>query len=439
MKEANSCHKLKSTRGGSAMFLMCFLAYASTYVGRLNYSAAMAQMLLSNVITKTQGGTISTVYFFCYGGGQLINGFIADKASPYKQITIGILGAALANLGMYFAPGYVLMALLWGLNGYFQSLVWAPILRIVAQVIPDSLQKKSLMGLASTTAIGSLSAYLLSSAVMTVLSWQYVFMASAAVMLISCGIWVVKTRLILREDEGITAADIPAPAMPQEAAPREPVEPKGAPQIAAHSLWWLLAASGLAVVIIPLMINGMLKDGMTAWIPTFLTEIFHAPAQLAVLASTLLPVINLTGAYAAYYINDHFFHNEVATSSFFFALSGVCVTLLYFFSGVNMIFTMLLFAIVTSSMLAINTMLVSLVPVRFGRYGKTATMSGIFNSMAYIGCAISNYLIGYISELFGWNTTIIVWAVCCALAVAGCALAAGRWKKFALSDESVSA
>ena len=108
--------------------------------------------------------------------------------------------------------------------------------------------------------------------------------------------------------------------------------------------------------------------------------------------------------------------------------------LLYFFSGVNMIFTMLLFAVVTSSMLAINTMLVSLVPVRFGRFGKTATMSGIFNSMAYIGCAISNYLIGYLSELFGWNTTIIVWVVCCVLAAAGCMCASARWKRFSAAE-----
>ena len=434
MKEKNVCRKLKSMKGGSAMFLMCFVAYASTYIGRLNYSAAMAQMLLSDVITKTQGGTISTVYFFCYGSGQLVNGFVADKVSPYRQITIGILGAALANLGMCFAPDYVTMSVLWGLNGYFQSLVWAPILRIVAQVIPDCLQKKSVVGLASTTAVGSLGAYLLSSAVMTVLSWQYVFAASATVMLISCAAWVIKTQLILREDARITVADTPVSNISQQQEQQEAEQPKGAPQIGSRSLWWFLAASGLVVVIIPLMINGMLKDGMTAWIPTFLTEIFHAPAQLAVLASTLLPVVNLTGAYAAYFVNDHLFHNEVSTSSFFFVLSGACVMLLYFFSGVNMIFTMLLFAVVTSSMLAINTMLVSLVPVRFGRFGKTATMSGIFNSMAYIGCAISNYLIGYLSEIFGWNTTIIVWVVCCVLAAAGCMCASARWKRFSAAE-----
>ena len=68
------------------LFSICFLIYFSTYLGRLNYSATMPAMLNDNIFTKTQGGIISTIFFFTYGIGQFVGGFSGDKFSPQKLV-----------------------------------------------------------------------------------------------------------------------------------------------------------------------------------------------------------------------------------------------------------------------------------------------------------------------------------------------------------------
>ncbi len=86
---------VEAKQKATALTVICFLAYAVSYLGRLNYSAAMPEMLAEELITRTQGGTIATIYFMCYGVGQLINGSLADRCDPVRQVTIGMLLSAL--------------------------------------------------------------------------------------------------------------------------------------------------------------------------------------------------------------------------------------------------------------------------------------------------------------------------------------------------------
>jgi len=91
---------------------------------------------------------------------------------------------------------------------------------------------------------------------------------------------------------------------------------------------------------------------------------------------------------------------------------------------------LILFGVATTAMMAVNTMLVSMVPIYFAPYGKSSTASGILNSSAYVGGAVSTYGIGVLSELIGWDKTIFVWAI---IAVAGmlvCMVGKTYWRKF---------
>ena len=49
-------------------------------------------------------------------------------------------------------------------------------------------------------------------------------------------------------------------------------------------------------------------------------------------------------------------------------------------------------------------------------------MSGIFNGSVYIGSALSTYGFALVSDIFGWNGTVLVWSVFSALGVLICLL-----------------
>jgi len=80
--------------------------------------------------------------------------------------------------------------------------------------------------------------------------------------------------------------------------------------------------------------------------------------------------------------------------------------------------------------MAVNTMLVSMVPIYFAPYGKSSTASGILNSSAYAGGAASAYGIGVLSESVGWDATIFIWFIIALLGAVACMAGKARWKRF---------
>ena len=80
----------------------------------------------------------------------------------------------------------------------------------------------------------------------------------------------------------------------------------------------------------------------------------------------------------------------------------------------------LLFAVITASMMAVNTLYVNMIPLHFEKEGRVSTVSGFLNSVAYLGSAISTFTIGVLVERAGWSVTILSWVVITAAAFLVC-------------------
>ena len=66
--------KIENSRDAQLLFLLCWFAYFTSYIGRLNYSSAMTAMIQEAVLTKSQAGFISMVYFFATGSDSSVTG-----------------------------------------------------------------------------------------------------------------------------------------------------------------------------------------------------------------------------------------------------------------------------------------------------------------------------------------------------------------------------
>lgn len=196
------------------------------------------------------------------------------------------------------------------------------------------------------------------------------------------------------------------------------------------SLKKLILMSGMVFLCFGLMFQGILKDGVTTWIPTYIREMFHVDSAASIISTTVIPMFNLGGVYLAGVVNNKVFRNEIMTSAFFFIISGISFVLLRIFSGASMVTVLVLFGIATTAMMAVNTMLVSVVPIYFAPYGKSSTASGILNSSAYAGGALSTYAIGVLSETAGWNVTINIWIGVAVAGILACMIGKIYWKKF---------
>lgn len=398
------------------LFFLCWFAYFMSYIGRLNYSSAMTAMIQEEVLAKSEAGFISMVYFFAYGIGQLCNGILGDRVHPGKMIFTGLGVAALANLFMGFVGNFVLMSLIWGINGYAQAMIWPPIIRIFAEMLEGDKKIKFCINIVSSQVVGTLGAYLIAAGVMWLIGWKAVFAAAALCLGAMAVVWKWGFGRVEKF------------SMEHGYLPEETVGNGGKEQKEKGSMKGILLGSGLIAVIFPVVIHGMLKDGVTTWVPTFITETYFTSPAFSILVTTVLPIFNLTGAYAAQYIYRKCKKSECKAAIVFFGIATVAVAGIWAGKSYSMILTIVLFALITASMMAVNTLFVNMLPLRFEQQRRVSTVSGFLNSMAYLGTAVSTFTIGVMVEKLGWNITIGSWVILTAVAWICCVIF--RNKKF---------
>ncbi len=115
-----------------SILLLCFFTYLTVYVLRVNFSSAMPLLQSQANASSAFLGMIGSVFFITYAVGQLVNGFLADSMSPFRFIIFGLIGTVLANAGIAFCNSLALIPVLWAVNGYFQSIFWASLTRLLS-------------------------------------------------------------------------------------------------------------------------------------------------------------------------------------------------------------------------------------------------------------------------------------------------------------------
>lgn len=393
------------------LFVLCWIAYFTSYLGRLNYSSAMTVMIKETVLSKSQAGFISMTYFFAYGIGQLLNGFLGDKVNPRKMIFLGLSISGAANLIMGCFADFGIMAAVWCINGYAQAMIWPPIIRIFAEMLEEKTKLRFCINIISTQALGTLASYLLSAAVIYLNGWNGVFFAAAALLIAAALLWDIKFRKIEKFSMEFGIEDGTKDGIKSSS--------RKVNQVPFLSI---LTGSGILVILIPVIVHGVLKDGVTSWVPTYISETFLTSPALSILVTTVLPVINLTGAYAAQYLYRKWKKQETKTAACFFLAATVSLLCLWLFGSKSLLLTVILLSVITASMMAVNTIFVNLLPLRFERAGRVSTVSGFLNSMAYLGCAISTFTIGLMVQNNGWKNTILSWLCITFLALIICIL-----------------
>ncbi|EON75639.1 Glycerol-3-phosphate transporter [Lunatimonas lonarensis] len=114
------------------MLLITMFCYLFFYTGRHNFGWASKDLAGDLGISYALIGWISAGMLFGYAFGQLVNGNLADRFSPRAMILLGGVLSVMANVAISFSSDYLAILVLWTLNGYFQSLAWAPGSRLIS-------------------------------------------------------------------------------------------------------------------------------------------------------------------------------------------------------------------------------------------------------------------------------------------------------------------
>lgn len=401
----------KSSRGCVRLLLfLSWLVYTAANVGRMDYSASMVAVIEQTGATKNAAGLVASFFFFAYGVGQLVNGFLCHKYNTRIVIFASLLLAAAANVCLPFCPNVDTMKWLWLVNGCVQSVLWSSLVKLQSEYLDDKDISKSILLMSTTTAAGTFAAYGLSALFVATVGWQPTFYTAGAILVVAAAGWFF----------GVGHVQKTLPKYEVKKA-ELPLSENG--RTTARPIYFALAFVFLFAVC-----NGFIKDGVTAWAPNLLKETYSLETYFSIILTLILPLISITGAYAAKLAHKRL-PNDMLICGLFFATSGVVLGLITAFYTYDLASTIIMFAFVACFMSAINNIIASSVPFRLRTVGKSGMFAGVINTFCYVGSTLSSYLLGALADGKGWSAVILLLCVISAAAGAASLLFSAYWKK----------
>ena len=373
-----------------ALFCLGTAAYFISYICRLNLTAAMPEMMGSGSFTAAKLGIITSVYFVCYGVGQLFGGMLGDFVNSALLIAVGLSGSAVCNLGIFFFPDFLPVLILWAFNGIFQAMVWAPILKLFTNYYTEEEQVKNLTNVSVAMPLGTLAGYLISALVLAFLDWKYVFLVCGLGNLLLTAAIATGIRLLCGGMQKTKATQKRASLSEMKTAAKK------------------IFLTAFAAVLLPIAVHGALKDGMASWTPTFLKERFGVGTVFGLVLTMIIPLFNMCGAYLSRAVYKKS-NNAYFTACLFFALASAALGALLLFEKANVYLSLAFIVVVTTCMYAVNFIFISILPLGFKKYDCIGTASGILNSVAYLGTALSCFCLGGVLGKIGWTGVLGLW------------------------------
>jgi len=390
-----------------SLIALCWFVYFASYLTRQNYNAALAPMLEDLGAAKSALSLAGTASFVAYGAGQPISGLLLRRVDARRMIFLGLCASAGCNLLLAGCPSWfpgprlpLAMTVIWCANGFAQAMLWPALVQFMARQLSGADYRRATVHVNIAGSSGTVAVYLLVSLCTALSTWRWVFVIGAAAAVAAALCW---RRLAPDDNEQFT--------MNNEQLAMEP--PKPVP------MRKLLVGFGLGPILLAVALQGILRDGVTAWMPVLVTESYPAfSSAKSVLTAAILPLfavlsLQITGGIAKK------INHELRSAAWFYGAGalaalglGLCVTR-WLPAGVAFM------ALLTGCMHGVNLAAVCQLPARFGKYGATGAAAGVINAFVYAGSALSILGTALLAERFGWQATVWVWF---GLALAGTAL-----------------
>ncbi len=398
--------KIEGKRAVLSYTLLFTFLYFTSYLTRINYAAVITEMVAVEGVQKSLASLALTASAVTYGCGQLLSGFLGDRVEPKLLIFAGLLTTITMNLLLPFAPSPYVMAVIWGVNGVAQAFMWPPLVKIMSSLFFKEDYNRACVVVSFGSSLGTMAVYLLAPLCIALGGWRFIFYASAACALLMAVIWLWR------------CPRVQAPAAEVSAAPQEKAR-------LSFGICALLGA-----VMLSIALQGVLRDGVTTWTPSYITETFHLDNKVAILTMVVMPIFSILTIQLTSFIYRRLIHSELLLAGVMFAVGFAAGLALYLTNGISPVLSVLFAAVLIGCMHGVNWVQTCMVPPTFARFGNICFVSGLLNFSTYIGSAASAYGIAAFSERCGWDATLLLWSGVALLGALLCLSLVAVWGRF---------
>ena len=370
------------------VFASITIGYAFYYIIRQSYSVIKKPLLASGAVDPTQVGIIGSIFFVTYGLGKFTNSFLADRMNNKRFFAFGLFMSSVTMAAMGLVNSFVPLAVLWGINGWFQSYGAGPSIVSLNQWFSNRM-RGTLYGVWFTSHnLGSSFAYFAIAAIVSAYSWSMGFIAAGLISLVGT-VFIYLGMSDRPETRGLPNGAVLYGEKTQAQVDEEKTRSVGSMQwnaVVKNPAVWILGLSSLCVYIA--------RYAVESWGVVYLTSAKGYDIMGAAGVMAYMQVAGIFGALLCGWISDRFFHSKRNMPALIYGLlytasiAGFVWAPQSFYTD---LFCMTFYGFTMGALVCYmgGLMAVDIVPKRV-----TGAAMGMIGLLSYAGAAIQEFVTG---------------------------------------------
>ena len=375
------------------------VAYSLYYVCRMSLSVVKQPLIDEGVLTAGQLGVIGSALLFVYAVGKFLNGFIADycnirrfmftglAVSAAINLLMGILGIVNGYTAIPLSVIFILFAVMWGLNGWMQSMGSPPGVISLSRWFPQSRRGTFYSIFSASPYLGEFISFILTGLIVGAFGWQWGFVVAAAAggagaLLILLTVSDTPESQGLPSIQQLSGEDVkPVDKMPTRELQK---------MIFRHSGIWVIALSSAFIYIT--------KYAIAGWGVLFLQKERAFSLEQATQIIAFSAVFGVLGTVLAGWLSDRVFRSDrIRPAVLSGAVSSVALAL-FLFAGGGYVMNVLYVSVFSLSIGVLYCIVAGLMAVDIVPRKATGAALGIVGISSYVAAGLQDITSGYLIQ-----------------------------------------
>lgn len=398
-------------------------AYSLYYVCRMTLSVVKQPLIDGGVLSAGELGLVGSAMLLVYAFGKFTNGFIADYCnirrfmavglfiSAVVNLVMGLLGLLGTSLGISGIVIFVAFFILWGANGWVQSMGAPPGIINLSRWFPLSRRGTYYSIFSATPYLGKFLTFILTGVFVGSFGWEWGFIFAAAAGFAGTAI-VLCFVSDTPESEGLPSVQQLSGEVPKKVDSMPTKELQKI--VLRHPGLWIIALSSAFVYITQYAVSG--------WGVLFLQKAkdFSLPSATQIIAFS--EAFGVAGTIFAGWLSDTVFGGDRVKPVM---LSGVCCLVslgLFLFTSGSYVLNVVYVSFFSLFIGVLYCIVAGLMAVDIVPRKATGAALGIVGISSYVAAAVQDVVSGYLIEgnvnaagVYDFSPAAIFWLAACLL------------------------
>lgn len=385
------------------MLLSFGFTYLFFYNGRQNINLVMP--LMKEAFKSDLGtiGVVSSALFWCYAFGQLVSGRLGSYFGYKKLMIFGVVSSAVLNVAISFQNNLWVIAVLWGLNGFCQAMVWSNGVGVINKWWPKE-KRGFASGLATAFSGVAQAVTYLTVNWCLILNPEWGWRAGFRYPIIPMVLILIAFIFFFKEkpeNVGLKPFEEENKELDaNDAAMEEEIAKKGF----FYPYKLLFSEPKVLIFCLISAIAGIGRYGLLTWIPTYFADQLQLTLKDDMFTYIVLPLGQACAMFVFPFITDKLFKGKREPMLILASVVAFAGMICFPLFKTQMPATIMLFIVGVFSMV---TGVIWAIAGDMGGRALSSTVVGVLDWAVYMGAAIQATVFGFVQQKFGWSAIFV--------------------------------